>query len=156
MCWFAAYTKSRSEFKALDYFTKCGVNAYVPEYTDIRQWSDRIKKARTPAISRYVFFELPKINYDLVNLNPFTRSVVKAFGSPIKIKDQEILSLKEALKNYTVENRFQYGDSVKIENGPFKNKIGKVDGISENHIFLLINTIKVRLSLSSSKVRLAG
>ena len=156
MCWFAAYTKSRSEFKALDYFTKCGVNAYVPEYTDIRQWSDRIKKARTPAISRYVFFELPKINYDLINLNPFTRSVVKAFGSPIKIKDQEILSLKEALKNYTVANRFQFGDSIKIENGPFKNKIGKVDGVSENHIFLLINTLKVRLSLSSSKVRLAG
>ena len=156
MCWFAAYTKSRSEFKALDYFTKCGVNAYVPEYTDIRQWSDRIKKARTPAISRYVFFELPQINYDLINLNPFTRSVVKAFGSPIKIKDQEILSLKEALMNYTVDNCFQFGDSVKIENGPFKNKIGKVDGVSENHIFLLINTIKVRLSLSSSKVRLAG
>ena len=156
MCWFAAYTKSRSEFKALNYFTKCGVNAYVPEYTDIRQWSDRIKKARTPAISRYVFFELPQINYDLINLNPFTRSVVKAFGSPIKIKDQEILSLKEALKNYTVDNCFQFGDSVKIENGPFKNKIGKVDGVSENHIFLLINTIKLRLSLSSSKVRLAG
>ena len=156
MCWFAAYTKSRSEFKALDYFTKCGVNAYVPEYTDIRQWSDRIKKARTPVISRYVFFELPKINYDLINLNPFTRSVVKAFGRPINIKDQEILSLKEALKNYTVDNCFQFGDSVKIENGPFKNKIGKVDGVSENHIFLLINTIKVRLSLSSSKVRLAG
>jgi transcription antitermination factor NusG len=156
MCWFAAYTKSRSEFKALDYFTKCGVNAYVPEYTDIRQLSDRIKKARTPAISRYVFFELPKISYDLINLNPFTKNVVKAFGKPINIKDQEILSLKEALKNYTVDNCFQFGDSVKIENGPFKNKIGKVDGVSENHIFLLINTIKVRLSLSSSKVRLAG
>ena len=156
MCWFAAYTKSRSEFKALDHFTKCGVNAYVPEYTEARQWSDRIKKARTPAISRYVFFELPQINYDLINLNPFTRSVVKAVGSPIKIKDQEILSLKEALKNYTVDNCFQFGDSVKIEFGPFKNKIGKVDGVSENHIFLLINTIKVRLSLSSSKVRLAG
>jgi transcription antitermination factor NusG len=140
----------------LDYFTKCGVNAYVPEYTDIRQLSDRIKKARTPAISRYVFFELPKINYDLINLNPFTKNVVKAFGRPINIKDQEILSLKEALKNYTVDNCFQFGDSVKIENGPFKNKIGKVDGVSENHIFLLINTIKVRLSLSSSKVRLAG
>jgi transcription antitermination factor NusG len=156
MCWFAAYTKSRSEFKALDHFTKSGVNAYVPEYTDIRQWSDRIKKARTPAISRYVFFELPKINYDLINLNPFTKNVVKAFGRPINIKDQEILSLKEALKNYTVDNCFQFGDSVKIENGPFKNKIGKVDGVSESHIFLLINTIKVRLSLSSSKVRLAG
>ena len=156
MCWFAAYTNPRSEFKALDHFTKCGINAYVPEYIEMRQWSDRIKKARTPAISRYVFFELPKINYDLVNLNPFTRNVVKAFGSPIKIKDKEILLLKEALKNYTVDNCFKFGDSVKIENGPFKNKTAKVDGVSENHISLLINTIKVRLSLSSSKVSLVG
>ena len=156
MCWFAAYTNPRSEFKALDHFTKCGVNAYVPEYTDVRQWSDRIKKARTPAISRYVFFELPKINYDLINLNTYTRSVVKAFGSPIKITDQEILSLKEALKNYTIDSCFQFGDSVKIENGPFKNRTGKVNGVSENHIILLLNTIKIKLSLSSSKVSLVG
>ena len=156
MCWFAAYTKSKSEFKALDHFTKCGVNAYVPEYTETRQWSDRIKKARTPAISRYVFFELPKINYDLINLNPYTRSVVKAFGSPIKIKDQEILSLRDALKNYTIDNCFQFGDSVKIENGPFKNKTGKVDGVSENHIILLLNTLKIKLSLSSSKISLVA
>ena len=154
MCWFAAYTKSRSEFKALDHFAKCGVNAYVPEYTEMRQWSDRIKKARTPAISRYVFFELPKINYDLINLNPFTKNVVKAFGSPIKIKDKEILLLKEALKNYTVDNCFKFGDSVKIENGPFKNKTGKVERVYENQIILLLNTIKIKLSLSSSKVSL--
>lgn len=156
MCWFAAYTKSRSEFKALDHFTKCGVNGYVPEYTEMRHWSDRIKKARKPAISGYVFFELPKINYDLINLNPFTKNVVKALGSPIKITDQEILSLKEALKDYTIDNCFQFGDSVKIENGPFKNKTGKVDGVSENHIVLLLNTIKIKLSLSSSKVSLVG
>ena len=156
MCWFAAYTKSRSEFKAMNHFIKYGVNAYVPEYIEKRQWSDRIKKARTPAISRYVFFELPKINYDLINLNPYTRSVVKAFGSPIKIKDQEILSLRDALKNYTIDNCFEFGDSVKIENGPFKNKTGKVDGVSENHIILLLNTLKIKLSLSSSKISLVA
>ena len=122
----------------------------------MRQWSDRIKKSRNPAISRYVFFELPKIDYDLINLNPFTRNVVKAFGSPIKIKDKEILLLKEALKNYTVDNCFKFGDSVKIENGPFKNKTANVDGVSENHIILLLNNIKIKLSLSSSKVSLVG
>ena len=52
--------------------------------------------------------------------------------------------LKEALKNYAVDNCFKFGDSVKIENGPFKNKIGKVDGVSENHIILLLNTLKIK------------
>ena len=68
MCWYAAYTKPRSEFKALDYFIKNNINAYVPEYTDLRQWSDRIKKKLTAAISGYVFFELSKFNYDLINV----------------------------------------------------------------------------------------
>ena len=58
--------------------------------------------------------------------------------------------------NYTVDNCFKFGDSVKIENGPFKNRTGKVNGVSENQIILLLNTIKIKLSLSSSKVSLVG
>ena len=90
MCWFAAYTKPRGEFKALDYFTKCKINSYVPKYVELRQWSDRIKKTRIPAISGYVFFELKSLNYDILNSNPFTRNIVKSLGNPVKIKDEEI------------------------------------------------------------------
>ena len=156
MCWFAAYTKPRSEFKALDYFTKCKINAYVPEYKELKQWSDRIKKTRTPAISGYVFFELNSLNYELLNSNPFTRNIVKSFGGPVIISDKEIRLLKSALKNYTEKKDFQFGDSVKIHSGPFKNKLGKVDGVDENHITILLNSIKVKLAFSNSKLSLAG
>jgi transcription antitermination factor NusG len=155
MCWFAAYTKPRGEFKALDYFSKCNINSYVPEYAELRQWSDRIKKIRTPAISGYVFFELESLDYDVLNSNPFTRNIVKSLGAPVKIKDQEIKFLKQALKVHSRDTKFQYGDSVKIENGPFKNKLGKVDDVSENYITVLLNSIKVRLSYNDSKISLA-
>ena len=52
MCWFAAYTKPRSEFKALDYFSRCKVNAYVPEYSLNRVWSDRTKKTRVSGTTK--------------------------------------------------------------------------------------------------------
>ena len=154
MCWFAAYTKPRSEFKALDYFSKRGVNAYVPEYIELRKWSDRIKKARTTAISGYIFFEMTEINYTLLNTNPFTRSVVKSVGKLVTINSDEILMLKNALKDYTTKNDFQYGDSVKIRNGPFKNKKGEVEEISDTHITVLLNSIKVKLSLALSLIHI--
>lgn len=155
MCWFAAYTKPRSEFKALDYFTKCGINAYVPEYIKHTKWSDRVKKTRTTAISGYVFFEMTEMNYPLLNMNPFTRNVVKSIGKIVTIKSDEILMLKNALKGYTTKRDFQYGDSVKIGNGPFENKKGEVEGVNDTHITLLLNSIKVKLSLSNSKLSLA-
>ena len=156
MCWFAAYTKSRSEFKALDYFTACKINAYVPEYTELKQWSDRIKKTRTPAISGYIFFEMKSLNYETVNSNPFTRNIVKSLGCPIVIANKEIDLLKDALKNYTEKKDFQFGDSIKIGSGPFKNKLGKVDDVDDKYITILLNSIKVKLAFSNSKLTLAS
>ena len=156
MCWFAAYTKPKSEFKALDYFTNCKINAYVPEYTELKQWSDRIKKTRTPAISGYVFFELKSLNYEFLNSNPFTRNIVKSLGSPIIIANKEIDLLKDALRGCSLKKDFQFGDSIKIGNGPFKSKIGKVDDVDDKYITILLNSIKVKLLLSSSRLSLAS
>ena len=155
MCWFAAYTKPRSEFKALDYFEKCKVNAYVPEYLENREWSDRTKRVRVPAITRYVFFELSALNYDLVNCNPFVTNVVKSLGAPVTISDNEITLLKDCLKNFTESIDVGNGALVKIGSGPFKNKTGVVEKIDENSVTLLINSIKLKLSLNSSRLSLA-
>ena len=156
MCWYAAYTKPRSEFKALDFFTKHQVNAYVPEYMELRQWSDRLKKTRTTAISGYVFFELESLDYEMLNSNPFTRNIVKSLGAPIIIRNEEIILLKDALRGYTLKKDFQFGDSVKIENGPFKNKLGKIGDVSESYITVVLKSIKVKLALSKSKLSLAS
>ena len=79
MSWFVAHTKPRCEFKAKDYFEEIGIEAYVPSIEEKKEWADRIKKTRVPAISGYLFFELQQINYDYVNLNPFLKNVVRRF-----------------------------------------------------------------------------
>ena len=100
MNWFVAYSKSRSELKAMDYFEKTGINSYVPYYKDKREWSDRVKIVKVPAISGYVFFELNKLDYNCVNLNPFVKNVIRRNGKAITVKHEEIQALKNALNGF--------------------------------------------------------
>ena len=155
MNWFVAYAKTKNEFKALDFFKKIGVNAYVPSYIEKREWSDRVKKILVPAISGYVFFELNKLNYELVNSNPYLRNVLRRHGKAITIRSEEIEALKEALNGYSVSQEIKTGDSVKILSGAFKNRLGFVDFIDTNNLSVLINSIKITLSLADTRLKAA-
>jgi transcription antitermination factor NusG len=155
MNWFVAYAKTKNEFKALDFFKKIGVNAYVPSYIEKREWSDRVKKILVPAISGYVFFELNKLNYELVNSNPYLRNVLRRHGKAVTIRSEEIETLKEALNGYSVSQEIKTGDSVKILSGAFKNRLGFVDFIDTNNLSVLINSIKITLSLADTRLKAA-
>ena len=156
MKWFVAHTKSRCEVKASDFFKKNGVESYVPVFEEKRQWSDRTKKIITPAISGYIFFKLEKADYSFINLNPFLRNVVRRFGQAVEIHGSEIQTMKDCLKHYTENLSFRAGDSVKVLSGVLKNKNGLVDGVDNNYLILLVNSIKVRLSLDTTKVITVG
>ena len=155
MNWFVAYSKSRSELKAMDYFKKTGINSYVPYYKEKREWSDRVKIVKVPAISGYVFFELNKLDYNCVNLNPFVKNVIRRNGKAITVKHEEIQTLKNALNGFSGSKCVDSGDTVKILSGLFKNKLGVVDSINERSLTVLINSIKVRLSLADTRLKSA-
>ena len=155
MNWFVAYSKSRSELKAMDYFEKTGINSYVPCYKEKREWSDRVKIVKVPAISGYVFFELNKLDYNCINLNPFVKNVIRRNGKAITVKHEEIQTLKNALNGFYASKCVDLGDTVKILSGLFKNKLGVVDNINERSLTVLINSIKVRLSLADTRLKSA-
>ena len=155
MSWFAAKTKQKGEFKALDFFVSIGVNSYVPSYATKRVWSDRIKKVTVPAISGYIFFELNKIDFSLINLNPFTKNVVRGIdGLPAKIKDEEIAILKKHLNGETISNvvDLQEGQKIKVNSGPFIFKKGTINKISCNKVIISIESININLVLNKSSV----
>ena len=156
MKWFVAHTKSRCEVKAGDFFKKNGVESYVPVFEEKREWSDRTKKVITPAISGYIFFELEKVNYSFINLNPFLRNVVRRFGQAVEIHGSEIQTMKDCLKLYSEDISFGSGDTVKVLSGVLKNKKGLVDGVENNFLILLMNSVKVKISLNSTKVVAIG
>jgi len=152
MKWFVAHTKSRCELKASDFFKKNGVESYVPVFEEKRQWSDRTKKIITPAVSGYVFFRLEKVDYSFLNQNPYLRNIVRRLGQAVEIDGLEIQTMKDCLKHYTEDLSFDTGDTVKVLSGVLKNKKGLVDVVENNFVILLINSIKVKLSLNATKV----
>jgi len=155
MSWFAAKTTRRGEFRALSFFNSIGVNAYVPSYQTKRYWSDRIKKVTVPAVTGYIFFELSKINFELVNMNPFAKNIIRDVdGRPAIIKEKEIATLKRYLNGDTIDTcvNFYAGQKIKVSSGPFIYKKGVISKISCAKVIINIESININLVLDKSSV----
>ena len=155
MSWFAAKTKRRGEFRALSFFNSIGVSAYVPSYQTKKYWSDRIKKVTVPAITGYIFFELSKINFELVNMNPFTKNIVRDIdGQPAIIKEKEIATLKRYLSGDSINTKvdFYQGQKIKVNCGPFIYKKGIINKINCSKVIINIESINMSLVLDKSSV----
>ena len=155
MSWFAAKTKHRGEFKALNFFNSIGVNSYVPSYQTKKIWSDRIKKVTVPAINGYVFFELPKIDFALINLNPFTKNIVKkANGTPAIIKENEIETMKRHLNGnlLTSGKNFYDGQNIKVCSGPFIFRKGTLNKIGNKTVVVNLESLNISLVLNKTSI----
>ena len=155
MSWFAAKTKHRGEFKALNFFNSIGINSYVPSYQTKRIWSDRIKKVTVPAINGYIFFELPKLDFNLINVNPFTKNIVKkANGTPAIIKENEIATMKRHLngESFKSKKNLYDGQNIKICSGPFMFKKGTVNKVGDTKVVINLESLNISLVLNKTSV----
>ena len=155
MSWFVAKTKHRGEFKALNFFQSIGINSYVPSYQTKKVWSDRIKKVTIPAISGYVFFELPKLDFALININPYTKNLVKKVdGAPAIVKEIEIATMKRHLNGELLKTAksFYDGQRIKVCSGPFIYKKGTVNKVRDSKIIINIESINMSLIINKSSV----
>ena len=128
-CWFALYTKPRSEFKAREQLALLEVEHYLPTFTRLKQWSDRKKKITEPLIRGYIFIHANEQQRLASVEQP---SVVRCLfdgGHPASIPDWQIDSIRKMLSQDTeiiVYNGIVPGTKVKIKNGPFEGVVGIV------------------------------
>ena len=156
MNWYAIRTKTKKERLAKDYYSELGVEAYVPTYTTKRVWSDRIKKTKVPAIPGYLFFKLKKIDFDLVNLNPYTTNVVRASsGKPAVIPHNEIDCLRKYLSGTGEKNKtfLKVDDVVLIGSGPFCSERGIIEKFIQNRALILLKSLNIKLIISASNLK---
>ena len=157
MNWYAVRTKTKKELLAKDYYSTLGVEAYVPTYTTKRVWSDRIKKIKVSAIPGYLFFKLNKIDFDLVNLNPYTTNVVRtSSGKPAVIPPNEIECLQKYLSGskQTNESFLTIDDVVSVSSGPFCSEIGVVEKFIQNKALVLLKSLNIKLIVSTNSLKL--
>lgn len=154
MKWFAIKTKAKNEFKARDFFSSFDIESYVPFFKTKRVWSDRIKKIHVPAMPGYAFFKLDKLDYNLINLNPYTKSIVRdTAGMPAVITENEISVLKNYLNGTVDDDGFfscNIGEKVKIISGPMIYKSGVVEKINNKTVTITLMSLNIKIVINKS------
>ncbi len=128
--WYAAYTKSRFEKKALLRLTEAGFEAYLPLRRIRKQWSDRIKWVEEPLIRSYIFIRVgEKDYYDAINTNGLV-CYVTFEGKAAPIPDHQIEMLKILIHHDAVievsNERFKPGQKVIIVGGTLVGMQGEL------------------------------
>src|SRR5690606_27789973 len=99
MKWFVVYTRPRAEQKSAQELEKLGVEVYCPVITELRQWSDRSKKVKSPLFKSYIFVRLKEPDRATVFSVPSVVRFLTWLGKPAVVKDQEIETIREWLNN---------------------------------------------------------
>lgn len=128
-CWYAVFTKPRSEKKVLERLEEQEVLSFLPLVKTVRQWSDRKKTVQLPLIPSYVFVCMPEKELNKVlPINGVVR-ILKHLGKPAKIQPNEIQNLKILSDNgdattISVGERVVKGDAVIVNRGSFQGLVG--------------------------------
>ena len=151
MSWFVVRTKPKSELKAQDYYNKMSIQTYLAESTIKTPKGISKKKILLPS---YLFTKLPRLDYGIINTNPYTRDVLKIAGRVAEISEKEIEVMQKHLSsNYNAKDFFsvEVGDLYKIPHGAFSGFTGEIVQKTNNKIRLLLLSLGVIITLTISK-----
>lgn len=128
--WYAAYTKPRSEKKALERLTAAGFEAYLPLRRSKRRWSDRIKWLDLPLFPSYIFIRVDEREYYNAIQFPELVRWVTFEGKATVIPDKQIEIIKLLLqekKNLIVTRaEFVSGQKIIVNAGTFVGMEGEL------------------------------
>ena len=151
MSWFVVRTKPKSELKAQDYYNKMSIQTYLAESTIKTSKGISKKKILLPS---YLFTKLPRLDYGIINTNPYTRDVLKIAGRVAEISEKEIEVMQKHLSsNYNANdfNSVEVGNLYKIPHGSFIGFTGEIVQKTNNKIRLLLLSLGVIITLTISK-----
>lgn len=147
--WYVVYTRPRWEKKVAEILARKGIENYCPLNKVERQWSDRKKIIKNPLFKGYVFVKVPEIlKWDVKKVDGII-NYVYWLGSPAKVKDVEIDTIKKFLQefdNVEVIEKASISDSVMIRQGVLMNYKGVVLETSGNKVRVLINSMGLYLT----------
>ena len=158
MNWYAIYTKPKSELKAKAFFEQQGFDSFVPFKKTVEKKAKKLVCKQKVLISGLAFFKMEELNFEMVNQNPFTKSIVRSLGKPALISEQEI----NAMKNYlcpksTHSDAYQHGELIAIESGIFAGSKAEVVEHRGDFVWVTLKSIglKMCINLASNKVEVA-
>ena len=145
MKWFVLYTRPKAEQRSAQELEKMGIEVYCPLITEMRLWSDRTKKVKTPLFKSYIFVRLNEPDRNLVFSVPSIVRYLTWLGKPAVVKDQEIEIIRKWLSDDIYEDvqvhSLAPGDKVEINNGALKGKTGIVQEVGKREVKLVLESL---------------
>ncbi len=128
--WYAAYTKPRSEKKALARLQEVGIESYLPLQKRLKQWSDRKKMVEEPLFRSYIFVRITqKDYYNVLNTFGIVRYITFE-GKAVPIPKNQIDLIKSLLEQNVevdaVEEKLELGAKVEVKFGSLIGLIGEL------------------------------
>lgn len=133
--WFVAYVRMHHERKIADSLSQMGIENFVPVQTQMRKWSDRMKKVDVVLIPMVVFVhateEERKQTFVLAALRFYLS--VKGTYKVVKIPDEQMQRFK-FMVDYSDEaisfnpDCFAEGDRIRVVKGPLTGLTGILVG----------------------------
>jgi len=154
--WYALQVRSRKESAVATELQAKGFECFLPIYTSVRQWSDRVKQVELPLFPGYLF-----CRFGLSNRQPLvvTTGVLQIVGigkSPAPLDDAEINALQLAAASELPRQPWPYlsaGTRVRVIHGNLSGLDGILINFKGNHrvvlsVSLLQRSVALEIDLS--------
>lgn len=150
MPWYVLYTKLRNEKKTARLLEEQGVEVYCPLKESIRQWSDRKKKVLEPVFPSYIFVHLTDYKKECndVLTTPGAVRFLWWLGKPGIVRESEVNAIRNFLNSYkgiSLTYLPEPGQYATVEEGPLKEKTGKILQIRGKKAILHLESLKMNL-----------
>ena len=121
--WLAIHTRHQHESLAARSLAYKGFEVFLPQYTSVRQWSDRTRELSAPLFPGYVFLRGELEHQIGILTTPGILGLVGFAGIPAIIPDAEIEAVRQTLARRVHVEPYPFlncGDWVRVKDGPLE------------------------------------
>lgn len=143
--WYAAYTQSHGEIRALRHLAEQGFDTYLPVYRKRRRHARRIDVVSAPLFSGYVFIgmDIESVAWRVIDSTVGVRYLVRNGDRPAVVPKSIIDSLRarEDMNGHVNFSEIQLltpGDKVRVVGGPFDNLVATFDRMSDRERVVIL------------------
>lgn len=155
MNWLVLYVNSRAEQKVAERLSSKGFEVFCPLQTEVRQWSDRKKKVKTPYFRSYVFVRFDPKNRIEVLQTPGVVGFLYWLGKPAVIREKEMQEVMRFFDEHASTEimceTFEPGQNVLVKEGPLQQQKGVVLRQSKQKVVLQIQQLGISLTAEVPK-----
>ena len=125
--WYAVHTRHQHERLVARTLPNKGFETFLPLYTEVRQWRDRVKKVEVPLFTCYVFLRGDLDRRLPILTTPGVHGLLCSAGKLAGIPEEEIEAVRSVVENeINVEPHpfLKCGDLVRVKSGALRGLEG--------------------------------